>query len=103
MTVFQEIKLKIAQNEDNKVNSQYFENINGFLSMGCKLQRKIDNLRSKIIDEDIMLEDNRPQHIEINESQNNPERQRERDEEQESPKHFKNKLEIEKHTNHHTN
>ena len=60
MTVFQEVKTKIVQDEDNKLNGQYFENINGFLSMGCKLERKIDNLRSKIIDEDIMLEGNRP-------------------------------------------
>lgn len=53
MSKFQEVKSKICENDESSVTPQYFENINGFLSMGCKLERKIDALRAKIIDEDI--------------------------------------------------
>ena len=53
MYKFQEVKSKICENDEGNLSPQYFENINGFLSMGCKLERKIDALRAKIIDEDI--------------------------------------------------
>lgn len=53
MSKFQEVKSKICENEEGDVTPQYFENINGFLSMGGKLERRIDALRAKIIDEDI--------------------------------------------------
>jgi cytochrome c556 len=53
MSKFQQVKSKICENDEGNVTPQYFENINGFLSMGCKLERRIDALRARIIDDDI--------------------------------------------------
>jgi hypothetical protein len=56
MSKFQEVKSKICDSEEVSVTPQYFDSINGFLSMGCKLERRIDSLRAKIIDEDISFD-----------------------------------------------
>ena len=48
MHKFEEIKFEFTDKQDISIKASSFDKVNGFLSLGSKLERKIDKLRSKI-------------------------------------------------------
>ena len=57
MKKFEKIKVDFSSNESCALTADQFSNVNGFLALGSKLERKIDKLQSKINEEDISFED----------------------------------------------
>ena len=51
MKTFENLKQGFNATNSMSFKPEEFDNVNGFLSLGSQLERKIDKLRSKIIDE----------------------------------------------------
>ena len=50
--------MEFSQNQTQAIRANNFDSVNGFLSLGSKLERKIDKLRSKINEDEMSFDDN---------------------------------------------
>ena len=57
MKKFEKIKVEFSSNESSTLKADQFSNVNGFLALGNKLERKIDKLQSRINEDDLIFED----------------------------------------------